>query len=72
MTGSESGEGTTSTVVLVLYGDKGVSSPVVIGEEEEFRFKEGSTDLFEVRSKCRNADSHEKTFFFSNGTLIFL
>lgn len=47
-TGSETDQGTSSPVVLVLYGNKGQSEPVVIGESEDFKFTESKTDEFDV------------------------
>ena len=49
-TGSEPNQGTSSLVVLVLYGDKGHTEPMVIGNTTQltFRFTEGETQEFEV------------------------
>ncbi|XP_060083246.1 lipoxygenase homology domain-containing protein 1-like [Ylistrum balloti] len=49
VTGSESGQGTVAAVALVIYGDKGHSEPVVIGDDPDFRFFEGKTDEHQVR-----------------------
>ncbi|XP_069127319.1 uncharacterized protein [Argopecten irradians] len=49
VTGSEDGQGTVAAVALVIYGDKGHSEPLVIGEDPNFRFYEGKTDKHEVR-----------------------
>ncbi|KAJ8306143.1 hypothetical protein KUTeg_016688 [Tegillarca granosa] len=49
-TGSESDQGTSSPVVVVLYGDKGQSELVVIGENEDFKFTESKTDEFDFLS----------------------
>jgi len=48
VTGSEVGQGTVSAVAIVMYGDKGRSDPILIGEDKNFQFKEGKTDEFEV------------------------
>lgn len=45
----EPGSGTKSAAVLILYGDKGQSKPVIIGESEDFEFKDGSTEQCDVR-----------------------
>ncbi|XP_021373395.1 lipoxygenase homology domain-containing protein 1-like isoform X2 [Mizuhopecten yessoensis] len=52
VTGSESGQGTVAAMALVVYGDKGHSEPVVIGEDPDFRFYEGKTDEHEVRMEA--------------------
>ena len=47
-TGSDPGQGTNCQIVLVLYGVKGQTEPLLIGENEDFSLKEGQTQQFEV------------------------
>ncbi|KAL3869892.1 hypothetical protein ACJMK2_042519 [Sinanodonta woodiana] len=49
VTGSEAGMGSSCPIELILYGLHGHSQPVVIGEKENFHFKEGQTNSFDVR-----------------------
>ena len=37
-------------MVLVLYGDKGQSQPLLIGEQDDYQFASGATDNFTVSS----------------------
>ena len=53
LTGEDQAEGTDSAVELILYGDKGQSQPLVIGEREDFRFSRGATDTFNVSEKSK-------------------
>ena len=50
LTGEDQGEDTSSAVELILYGDKGQSQPLVLGEKKDFRFNRGATDTFNVSS----------------------
>lgn len=49
-TGSQTGQGSRTPIVVVLYGDKGRSDSMIIGnnEDETFGFLEGITQEFEV------------------------
>ena len=38
-------------MVLVLYGDRGQSQPLLIGEQDDYQFASGATDNFTVSSK---------------------
>ena len=49
-TGGDVGEGTGSVVVLVLYGEKGHSQPLLIGGEVDRQFVSGGSDTFNVRT----------------------
>ncbi|XP_046584646.1 LOW QUALITY PROTEIN: lipoxygenase homology domain-containing protein 1-like [Haliotis rubra] len=48
-TGANREDGTGNAVTLVLYGDKGHSEPIIIGEQDDFEFRPGSKDKFDVR-----------------------
>ena len=48
LTGEDQGEDTHSPIELILYGDKGQSQPLVLGEGKDFKFKRGSSDTFSV------------------------
>jgi len=61
VTGPEHGQGTVSVVAIVMYGDKGHSDPILIGEDKSFQFEEGKTDEFEV----------DDTLFIQNFFYIF-
>lgn len=49
-TGHEVGQGAHSSVALVLYGDKGRTEAMILGdgEDERFHLIEGQTQEFEV------------------------
>ncbi|XP_070194990.1 lipoxygenase homology domain-containing protein 1-like isoform X2 [Littorina saxatilis] len=51
-TGSGSNQGTSSPVVVVLYGDKGHTEPMLLGDSPDppVKFTEGQTQQFEVAS----------------------
>ena len=48
LTGEDQAEGTDCPAELILYGDRGQSQPLVIGDKDDFRFNRGATDTFNV------------------------
>ncbi|XP_052774352.1 lipoxygenase homology domain-containing protein 1-like isoform X2 [Mya arenaria] len=47
-TGGEVGLDDGQLITMVMYGDRGHSSPKVMGNDQEHNFKPGSTDTFDV------------------------
>ncbi|KAK3579121.1 hypothetical protein CHS0354_022141 [Potamilus streckersoni] len=48
-TGDDPGQETGSAVELILYGTKGQSEPIIIGDQNGFKFNRGQIDAFNVK-----------------------
>ncbi|KAH9523747.1 hypothetical protein Btru_040820 [Bulinus truncatus] len=60
ITGEGDDHGTTSPLVLILYGDKGVTQPMTIGKEVKFfALKKGATQVFEISSEKEVGDPYK-------------
>ncbi len=70
MTGGGPQEGTGRAILLILYGDKGHSSPCILGEKEDFMFRTGNTDNFNVSQNSLSLIFSNYIFFLNSNLQI--